>query len=74
MSSNKLQSEVVVLIFQTVKLGAHWIELAQHGTALLRSGKRLYTASEPVGTRDPVLFHYVLEHDREFIICAYYYC
>jgi hypothetical protein len=55
-----------------LKLGAHWIESARHSTAWLESGEHPRTASEPIGTRDPVLFHDTVEHDGEFIIYANY--
>jgi hypothetical protein len=55
-----------------LKLGAHWIGSARHGTARLGSGKRPRTASERNGTRDAVLFHDTMEHDGEFIIYANY--
>jgi hypothetical protein len=55
-----------------IKLGAHWIGSAQNGTARLRSGERPRSASEPVGTRDPVSFHDTVGHDGKFIIYANY--
>jgi hypothetical protein len=44
----------------------------RHGPARLGSGERPRTASEPIGTRDPMLFHDTVEHDGEFFIYANY--
>jgi hypothetical protein len=56
----------------SIKLGAHWIGSARHGSARLGSGERPRTASEPIGPRDPMLFHDTVEHDGDFVVYADY--